>query len=259
LEVLNRMDSTVARPYRLNMTTLAVPDLDAQFASADWHAVEDHLGGRPYATLPWRLSAETCASLAALWDDAGAFRSHVDMARHRFGLGEYRYFANPLPPLVDTLRRRLYAPLAGIANRWTDSLGARERFPAAFEEFEARCAEAGQRRPTPLLLRYQAGGYNCLHQDVYGAVAFPMQVVLFLSRRGLEFEGGEFLLVQQRPRAQSVAEVVPGLQGEMVVFANRYWPARGAHGFHRVNVRHGVSRVRAGTRFALGIIFHDAA
>ena len=211
------------------MTTLspAPSELDEQVGSADWSAVEDRLRERPYATLPWRLSSETCAGLAALWDDPGAFRSHVDMARHRFGVGEYRYFAHPLPSLVDALRRRLYGPLAAIANRWTESLGGRERFPAAFEAFEARCAEAGQRRPTPLLLRYEAGGYNCLHQDVYGAVAFPMQVVLFLSRPGLDFDGGEFLLVQQRPRAQSVAEVVPGAQGEMVVFANRHWPAPG--------------------------------
>jgi hypothetical protein len=242
------------------MTILAPPAAEQaqRVASADWPAIEDRLRERPYATLPWRLSPATCASLAALWDDAGSFRSHVDMARHRFGAGEYRYFAHPLPPLVGALRRRLYAPLAAIANGWMESLSARERFPAAFEEFEARCAYAGQRRPTPLLLRYDAGGYNCLHQDVYGAVAFPMQVVLFLSRPGVDFEGGEFLLVQQRPRAQSVAEVVPGAQGEMVVFANRYWPARGGHGSHRTNVRHGISRVRAGTRFALGIIFHDA-
>jgi hypothetical protein len=226
--------------------------------AADWRAVEERLGERPYATLPWRLSPEACASLAALWSDPGAFRSHVDMGRHRFGIGEYRYFAHPLPSIVDALRRRAYTPLAAIANRWMEALSARERFPEAFEEFEARCARAGQRRPTPLLLRYEAGGYNCLHQDVYGAVAFPMQVVVFLSRPGLDFEGGEFLLVQQRPRAQSVAEVVPGAQGELVVFANRYWPATGSRGSYRTNVRHGVSRVRAGARFALGIIFHDA-
>jgi hypothetical protein len=234
-------------------------ELREQVARADWPAVEERLHERPYAALPWRLSADACTRLADLWDDAGAFRSHVDMARHRFGRGEYRYFAHPLPSLVDALRHQLYGPLAAIANHWTESLGGGERFPAAFEEFEARCAKEGQRRPTPLLLRYEAGGYNCLHQDVYGAVAFPMQVVLFLSRPGLDFEGGEFLLVQQRPRAQSIAEVVPGAQGEMVVFANRHWPARGGRGFHRTNVRHGVSAVRAGTRFALGIIFHDAA
>jgi hypothetical protein len=254
------MERRAHGPYRLEMTTLSpsVSEVAGQVAGADWRTVEDRLRERPYATLPWRLSSETCASLAGLWGDAGAFRSHVDMERHRFGIGEYRYFAHPMPPLVDALRRRCYAPLAVIANHWMQSLGSSERFPAGFEEFEAHCARAGQRRPTPLLLRYEAGGYNCLHQDVYGAVAFPMQVVVFLSRPGADFEGGEFLLVQQRPRAQSVAEVVPGAQGEMVVFANRYWPATGARGLYRTNVRHGVSRVRAGTRFALGIIFHDA-
>jgi len=240
-------------------TLVSAADVAEHVSAADWESVEARLRERPCATLPWRLSAEECARLAALWGDTGAFRSHVDMGRHRFGIGEYRYFAHPLPPLVDTLRRQCYAPLAAIANRWSESLGGRERFPAAFEEFEARCARAGQDRPTPLLLRYEAGGYNCLHQDVYGAVAFPMQVVLFLSRPGLDYEGGEFLLVQQRPRAQSVAEVVPAGQGEMVVFANRYWPAAGSRGPYRTNVRHGVSRVRAGTRLALGIIFHDAA
>ncbi|HEY8151934.1 MAG TPA: 2OG-Fe(II) oxygenase, partial [Vicinamibacteria bacterium] len=185
-------------------------------------------------------------------------RSRVDMGRHRFGMGEYRYFARPLPPLVDALRRQAYAPLAAIANGWMEALRAAERFPTAFEDFEARCVRAGQRQPTPLLLRYEAGGYNCLHQDLYGAVAFPMQIVVLLSRPGVDHEGGEFLLVQQRPRAQSIAEVIAGEQGEMVVFANRFWPGLGSRGFYRTNVRHGVSRVRAGTRFALGIIFHDA-
>lgn len=233
-------------------------DVAAQVSAADWRAVEESLRERPYARLPWRLSPEDCRGLAARWDEAGAFRSHVDMARHRFGIGEYRYFARPLPPLVDAWRREAYPPLAAIANRWTESLGVRERFPLAFQDFEARCAEAGQRRPTPLLLRYEAGGYNCLHQDVYGAVAFPMQIVIFLSRPGTDYEGGEFVLVQQRPRAQSAAEVVTGGQGEMVVFANRHWPAAGRRGAYRATVRHGVSPLRTGTRFALGIIFHDA-
>jgi len=228
-------------------------------SAADWRGVEDGLRDQPYARLPGRIPPEQCVRLAALWDDKAAFRSHVDMSRHRFGIGAYRYFARPLPPLVEALRRQAYAPLAAIANGWMEALHAQERFPAAFEEFEGRCARAGQRQPTPLLLRYEAGGYNCLHQDLYGAVAFPMQIVVFLSRPGVDHEGGEFLLVQQRPRAQSIAEVIPGAQGEMIVFANRFWPAAGSRGFYRTNVRHGVSRVRAGTRFALGIIFHDAA
>jgi hypothetical protein len=228
-------------------------------STADWRSVEDCLREQPYARLPWRIPPEECARLGALWDDAAAFRSHVDMSRHRFGIGAYRYLARPLPPLVEALRRQAYAPLAAIANGWMEALRAQERFPTAFEEFEERCARAGQRQPTPLLLRYEAGGYNCLHQDLYGAVAFPMQIVVFLSRPGVDHEGGEFLLVQQRPRAQSIAEVIPGEQGEMVVFANRFWPAAGSRGVYRTNVRHGVSRVRAGTRFSLGIIFHDAA
>jgi hypothetical protein len=229
-----------------------------QVSTADWRGVEDGLREQPYARLPWRIPPAECARLAALWDHV-AFRSHVDMSRHRFGVGAYRYFARPLPALVEALRRQAYAPLATIANGWMEALRGHERFPAAFEDFEARCARAGQRQPTPLLLRYEAGGYNCLHQDLYGAVAFPMQIVVFLSRPGVDHEGGEFLLVQQRPRAQSIAEVISGEQGEMVVFANRFWPAAGSRGFYRTNVRHGVSRVRAGTRFALGIIFHDAA
>lgn len=228
-------------------------------STVDWRTVEDSLREQPHATLPWRIAPEECERLAALWDDPSAFRSRVDMARHRFGIGEYRYFARPLPPLVDDLRRRLYGPLAAIANGWMEALRAGERFPADFEAFEARCGRAGQRQPTPLLLRYEAGGYNCLHQDLYGAVAFPLQVVLFLSRPGVDHTGGEFVLVQQRPRAQSVAEVIAGEQGELVVFANRFWPAVGSRGFYRTGVRHGVSRVRSGRRFALGIIFHDAA
>jgi hypothetical protein len=239
------------------MTTEA--DVEARLAGVDWLAVDEALRERPYAALPARLTPDECATLAACWPDTSRFRSRVDMARHRFGLGEYRYFARPLPPLVEGLRRHAYPPLAAIANGWMEALRARERFPNAFAELEERCRRAGQLHPTPLLLRYEAGGYNCLHQDLYGAVAFPLQLVVFLSRPGRDYEGGEFLLVQQRPRAQSVAEVVAGEQGDMVVFANRYWPAVGTRGFYRAGVRHGVSRVRSGIRFALGVIFHDAA
>jgi uncharacterized protein len=228
-------------------------------SAVDWRVVEEDLRERPFAKLPWRIAPADCLRLAGLWEEPAAFRSRVDMARHRFGQGEYRYFARPLPPVVESLRRHAYPPLAAIANGWMEALRARERFPAEFEDFEGRCWRAGQRQPTPLLLRYEAGGYNCLHQDVYGAVAFPLQIVLFLSRPGQDHSGGEFLLVQQRPRAQSIAEVIAGEQGEMVVFANRHWPAVGARGFNRTTVRHGVSRVRSGTRMALGVIFHDAA
>jgi len=239
------------------MTT--VSEVEARLWGVDWAAVDEALRERPYAALPARLTPEECAALVTYWSDASRFRSRVDMARHRFGLGEYRYFARPLPPLVEGLRRLAYPPLAAIANGWMEALRARERFPTAFEELEERCRRAGQHHPTPLLLRYEAGGYNCLHQDLYGAVAFPLQLVVFLSRPGRDYEGGEFLLVQHRPRAQSVPEVVPGQQGDMVVFANRYWPAVGTRGFYRASVRHGVSRVRSGVRYALGVIFHDAA
>ena len=180
------------------------------------------------------------------------------MERHRFGVGDYKYFARPLPRLVEQLRRHAYPRLVPIANGWAEALGSRDRFPPTLEAFLARCAKAGQTKPTPLLLHYEAGGYNCLHQDVYGAVGFPFQIVFFLSRPGEDYDGGEFLLVEQRPRAQSVGEAMLGRRGGLLVFTNRIRPARGARGFYRVNVRHGVSRVRSGTRYTLGIIFHDA-
>ena len=181
------------------------------------------------------------------------------MERLRFGVGDYKYFGLPLPRPVLDLRTHAYPPLASIANRWMQDLGSPDRFPATLEEFQRRCQRAGQRRPTPLLLHYEAGGYNCLHQDLYGKVAFPLQVVAFLSRPGRDYDGGEFLLVEQRPRAQSVAEAIVGQQGELLVFANNFRPVAGSRGYYRGRVRHGVSRVRAGTRFTLGIIFHDAS
>ncbi|HUG53968.1 MAG TPA: 2OG-Fe(II) oxygenase [Vicinamibacteria bacterium] len=234
-------------------------DVRERLAAVDWRAVEESLRERPYATLPARLTPTECAPVAECWADPARFRSRVDMARLRFGIGEYRYFARPLPAVVEAVRRAAYPPLAAIANGWMEALRARERFPPGFDEFEARCWRAGQLQPTPLLLRYEAGGYNCLHQDLYGAVAFPLQLVVLLTRPGADHTGGELVLVQQRPRAQSVADVIAPGQGEMVVFANRHWPAVGSRGFQRTNVRHGVSRVLSGTRFALGVIFHDAA
>src|SRR5262245_54251382 len=197
------------------------PEVETRLSRVDWPAVDEALREQPHATLPARLTAGECAALAACWSVPSQFRSRVDMARHRFGAGEYRYFARPLPPLVEALRWHAYSPLAAIANGWMEALRARERYPATFPELEDRCRRAGQVEPTPLLLRYEAGGYNCLHQDLYGAVSFPLQLVVFLSRPGRDYEGGEFLLVQQRPRAQSVAEVVSAEQGDMVVFANR--------------------------------------
>jgi len=224
----------------------------------DWTAVASALRDGPYAALPGVLSGDECARVAGLYDAGATFRSRVVMERHRFGVGEYKYFAEPLPPLVAELRERLYPPLAAIANGWMEALGSAERFPATLPEFRRFCAAQGQGEPTPLLLRYEAGGYNCLHQDVYGTVAFPLQVVAFLSRPGLDFTGGEFLLVEQRPRAQSVGTAVTGAQGDLVVFPNRLRPVAGTRGVHRTAVRHGLSRVQAGRRHALGLIFHDA-
>jgi len=213
---------------------------------------------RGHSRVTGLLSAGDCRSLAALWGKRDRFRSHVDMGRHRFGQGEYAYFANPLPPAVGELRRALYPPLARIANTWNDSLGRDERFPPTLKGFLAHCQGQGQARPTPLLLRYEAGGYNRLHQDLYGAVAFPLQVAVLLSRPGTEFEGGEFLLLEQRPRMQSRGEALALERGEAVVFPNCERPVAGPRGFSRARVRHGVSTVHAGKRLTLGIIFHDA-
>ena len=224
----------------------------------DWKAIEGSLWEHGYAKTPPILTAEECAELVALYGDDGRFRSRVDMARYRFGLGEYKYFAVPLPAVVQALRVHAYPFLAPIAGRFTEALGSRERFPSDFATFLAYCARHGQRKPTPLLLRYEAGGYNCLHQDLYGEVVFPLQLTCLLSRRGAEFEGGEFLLVEQRPRAQSRGEVVPLEQGEAVIFATRHRPVAGARGHYRANLRHGVSRVLSGTRYSLGVIFHNA-
>jgi hypothetical protein len=230
----------------------------SRVAALPWAEVEQSLWDRGYAWQAKLLEPAECARVADLYDEEGTFRSRVEMARHRFGVGEYKYFANPLPPLVQDLRRELYARLAPIANRWSEALGSSERFPATLELLAARCAEADQTRPTPLVLRYREGGYNCLHQDLYGEVAFPLQALLPLSRAGVDYTGGEFLLVEQRPRAQSAGEVLTPDRGDLVVFTTRFRPAAGARGYHRVNVRHGLSRVRSGQRYALGVIFHDA-
>ncbi|WCM29925.1 2OG-Fe(II) oxygenase [Sphingomonas sp. QA11] len=208
--------------------------------------------------LPGLLSAAECDATAALYGPGPAFRSHVVMARHGFGQGEYRYFAYPLPPLVAGLRGALYPRLAPIANRWNERMGIDVRFPGDHAAFLDRCHEAGQSRPTPLLLRYGAGDYNCLHQDLYGEHVFPLQVAILLSAPGEDFTGGEFVLTEQRPRMQSRAEVVPLARGDAVVFAVNQRPHRGTRGDYRVALRHGVSKVRTGHRHTLGIIFHDA-
>jgi hypothetical protein len=225
----------------------------------NWAKAEESLWEKGYAVSRGPvLSPGECREMSALYDDETRFRSRIDMARFRFGVGEYKYFAHPLPPIVCDLRERLYPPLAAIANRWMDALGECDRYPDSLGAFLDRCAACGQKKPTPLLLRYEAGGYNCLHQDIYGDVAFPLQAVVFLSRPGEDYEGGEFLLVEQRPRAQSMADIVPAGQGALAVFTTRIRPVRGTRGFYRVQMRHGVSRVRRGRRLTLGIIFHDA-
>jgi uncharacterized protein len=223
----------------------------------DWPTIEAALNEQGYATAAL-LTAADCVGLAALWSDERRFRSRVDMARHRFGVGEYRYFARPLPRLVSILRKALYGHLAPIANRWMEALGESQRYPAGLDAYLALCAAQGQVRPTPLLLRYTAGGYNCLHQDLYGVLAFPLQVTCALSRRSRDYTGGENLLVEQRPRMQSRGDVVALEQGEALVFPTRHRPVVGARGTYRAMVRHGVSRLHTGERVSLGVIFHDA-
>ena len=225
----------------------------------DWQGIEEELNIHGCAVVPGLLDAAACAALAAQYDDASRFRSRVVMQRHGFGQGEYQYWAYPLPDVVADLRAHLYSPLAAIANRWHASMGIGSRFPLEHAHFLARCHAAGQTRPTPLLLRYRAGDYNCLHQDVYGEHLFPLQLAVLLSRPQDEFTGGEFVLTEQRPRMQSRAEVVPLAQGDAVLFPVALRPVNGTRGSYRVNMRHGVSRLRSGMRHTLGIIFHDAS
>jgi hypothetical protein len=230
----------------------------------DWNDVAAQLDARGNARLRGLLSRGDCEALAALYDDDARHRSRVVMARHGFGRGEYRYFRYPLPDAVQALRESLYPRLVPVANRWNLAMKVDVAYPGAHAEFVARCHAAGQSRPTPLLLRYGEGDYNCLHQDLYGEHVFPLQVAILLSRPGRDvgdgdFEGGEFVLTEQRPRMQSRAEVVPLQQGDAVVFAVHRRPVQGARGVYRVNMRHGVSRLRRGHRHTLGVIFHDAA
>ena len=234
-------------------------DASRPAVTQDWARVGADLDHQGWASLPGLLTPDGCAALAALYPDAGRFRSRVVMARHGFGRGEYQYFAYPLPEPIASLRPALYAGLAPIANRWNASLGIDVQYPAAHSAFLERCHAAGQVRPTPLLLQYGPGDYNCLHQDLYGAHVFPLQVVLLLSEPGRDFEGGEFVLTEQRPRMQSRAAVVPLRQGDGAVFAVHHRPVMGGRGAYRVMLRHGVSVLRSGRRHAAGIIFHDAA
>jgi uncharacterized protein len=220
--------------------------------------LEDDLDAQGHAVLEKLVTPEECARFTALYDDEAAFRKRVVMARHGYGRGEYQYFAAPLPARIVELRSSLYARLVGIANRWNESMKLDVRYPAQHEDFLARCHAAGQIKPTPLLLRYAAGDYNCLHQDLYGEHVFPLQVAILLSEPGRDFTGGEFVLTEQRPRMQSRPMVVPLRQGDAVVFAVHRRPVQGTRGMHRVNLRHGVSRLRDGQRHTLGLIFHDA-
>jgi hypothetical protein len=225
----------------------------------DWQALAAALDAHGCAVLPALLTAEQCGQLAAAYGDAGLFRSRVVMARHGFGRGEYQYFRYPLPALIASLRSTLYEPLAAIANAWQQSMGLAPRFPPDHASFLARCHAAGQERPTPLLLQYGPGDYNCLHQDLYGEHVFPLQAAILLSQPGRDFDGGEFVLTEQRPRLQSRVEVVPLRQGDCVIFPVAQRPVAGTRGSYRVTMRHGVSRLRSGQRHTLGIIFHDAA
>src|SRR5580700_38302 len=232
--------------------------VDRRIDAYDWNAIGNDLDGFGCAILPRLLSPDECDDIAALYPHEEHFRSHIIMARHGFGKGEYRYFKYPLPRLIDGLRTTLYSRLAPIANQWNERMGEQTRYPAEHAEFLKRCHDRGQLRPTPLLLQYVPGDYNCLHQDLYGDLAFPIQVAILLSEPGKDFTGGEFVLAEQRPRMQTRAEVVPLAQGDAVAFAVHHRPVQGTRGTYRVNLRHGVSRLRSGRRHTVGIIFHDA-
>ena len=233
--------------------------IDSRIAGLDWVRITNDIELRGWGTTGPLLSSEECAALTASYDDNDLYRSRVVMARHGFGQGEYRYFAYPLPPLIQQLRSALYERLVAIANGWRHALGDDDPFPLEHAAYLDRCREAGQTRPTPLILRYGPGDYNCLHQDLYGELNFPLQAAFLLSRPGEEFTGGEFVLTEQRPRMQSRAQVVPLQAGEAVIFAVNHRPVQGTRGTYRVAMRHGVSPLHEGRRHTLGIILHDAA
>jgi len=238
---------------------LIVRDTEQRVAALDWPMIAAGLDAEGWARCEALLSGAECDALGALYDRPDGFRSRVVMARHGFGRGEYRYFAYPLPGLVEAFRAALYPRLAPIANQWRQRLGHDARFPPSHAAFLERCHGAGQTRPTPLMLSYGAGDYNCLHQDLYGEHVFPLQVAVLLSEPGADFDGGEFVITEQRPRQQTRAAVVPLRKGDAVVFAVSHRPVQGVRGAYRVNLRHGVSQVRSGHRRTLGLIFHDAA
>lgn len=223
-----------------------------------WSEVVQAVKDWGYSVTPHLLTPEECAQLRELYAHDALFRSHIIMERLRFGVGDYKYFADPLPPIVRELRTHTYPHLAKVANDWAEALAETTRFPEEHATFLEQCHREGQKRPTPLLLHYEQGGYNCLHQDIYGKVAFPLQMVVLLGQHGRDWEGGELVLVEQRPRAQSKAEVISANQGCAVMFTTRYRPVQGTRGYYRVNMKHGVARIQQGSRYTLGIIFHDA-
>jgi len=250
------LESSSAPTPHKHKTDASIVD---RIEALDWERIARDLDAQGYATTGPVLRAAECTELIALYPDRDRFRSRVVMERLRYGVGEYKYFARPMPPLVEDLRTAMYRELAATANRWAERMRSSDSYPASLDEFLEVCAAHGQTRPTPLILRYEQGGFNCLHQDLYGEVAFPLQFTCALSRRGRDFEGGELLLIEQRPRAQSRGEAIALDAGEGIIFANRYRPAAGTRGYHRVNLRHGVSTIRSGVRYAMGVIFHDAA
>lgn len=256
------MKSVLAReadsPGSDHLLSLDAGSIDTRIASLDWRALVNDLSESGDALLKHVLTPAECEALRGLYAGEEHFRSRVVMARHGFGRGEYKYFRYPLPSIMQELRTALYEPLAPIANQWNQAMGIAIRYPGKHADFLERCHKAGQTRPTPLLLQYGPGDYNCLHQDLYGEHVFPVQVAFLLSEPGKDFEGGEFVLTEQRPRMQSRPEVVPLRQGDAVAFAVHHRPVQGTRGFYRVNMRHGVSRLRSGQRHTVGIIFHDA-
>ncbi len=240
-------------------STSVSPSIGQRIGALDWDSAAKSLSERGYAVTSSILTPAECDSLVALYNDASRFRSHVVMERYRFGIGDYKYFANPLPELVTELRSAAYPHLAEVANHWAGALGETvHQYPRDHEAFLKTCRKAGQAKPTPLMLHYEAGGFNCLHQDLYGEVSFPLQMVFLLGQQGRDWEGGELVLVEQQPRAQSKAQVVVADCGQAIIFTTRYRPVKGSRGYYRVNLRHGVSRVHRGTRYTLGVIFHDA-
>jgi len=249
---------TVQAGRSLPRAGLAGRSIAERIAGIDWVAVGERMDRDGFAKLPALLTEDECVTLRDLYPDDGHFRSRVNMARHRFGEGEYKYLTYPLPSEIQELRTSLYPPLAGIANRWAEALRSETRFPPDLDSYLEHCHSVGQVKATPLILRYEAGGYNAMHQDVYGAATFPLQVVFGLSAPGAEYEGGEFIVVEQRPRAQSRASAIRIGQGEALVFTTREKPVASSRGYYRANLRHGVSRLESGLRFTLGVIFHDA-